>query len=173
MVMNILTAPHPVLLQKAHPISRVDKRVEKLIKNMIETLLAQKDPIGVGLSANQVGVLDRIFLARPDEQSESVDVFINPEVLAVEQGGADREPTLEGCLSIPRIWGKVLRPQKAHVSYMDLSGTTSQKWFDGFEAVVVQHELDHLNGILFTQRVLEQGGELFKEVDGELQPYRL
>jgi len=79
-----------------------------------------------------------------------------------------RDIHLEGCLSIPHIWGPVTRADKILVSYQDLTGEQHTKWFDGFKSIIIQHEMDHLNGTLFTQRVLEQKGKLYEEKDGEL-----
>lgn len=76
---------------------------------------------------------------------------------------------LEGCLSVPRIWGPVDRDAEVLVEYLDLNGKKQSKWFSGLKAVIVQHETDHLNGILFTQRVLEQKGRLYEEKNGELE----
>ena len=76
---------------------------------------------------------------------------------------------LEGCLSIPRIWGPVTRNTKVLVEYQDLTGEKHTEWFSGFKSVIIQHEMDHLQGVLFTQRVLEQKGKLYQEKDGELE----
>ncbi|KKS44950.1 MAG: Peptide deformylase, partial [Candidatus Gottesmanbacteria bacterium GW2011_GWA2_42_18] len=80
---------------------------------------------------------------------------------------------LEGCLSIPRIWGPVKRAAKIFLHYQDLTGKKYLKWFSGFEATVIQHEIDHLNGIVFTQRAVEQKGQLYREEDGELTKFEL
>lgn len=76
---------------------------------------------------------------------------------------------LEGCLSIPKIWGPVQRYQKVLLTYQDLDGKPHKRWFSGFKATVIQHEIDHLQGILFTQRTLEQKHELFEEKSGKLE----
>lgn len=171
--MKILIAPHTTLLQPALPVKKIDNRIRKVAADMSKTLLAHTNPIGVGLSGNQVSVLERIFVTRPDEKTRDITVFVNPSVVDRDEGAAKRKPTLEGCLSIPEIWGHVLRPAKVKVEYFDLEEKKHTDWFEDFEAIVIQHELDHLDGVLFTQRVLEQGRELYKEVDGELEPWRL
>lgn len=172
MIKKIVVTPHPSLLKKAKKVTSFDARLEKIVQNMTDTLLAQKDPIGVGISGNQIDVLQRICLVRPEENSE-VQVLINPEVKKTVQGAKDRKPVLEGCLSIPDVWGHVLRPQKVQVSFQDIKGKKHTQWYDGFASVVVQHEIDHLNGILFTQHTLSQGYQLYKEVNGELEQYAL
>jgi len=75
---------------------------------------------------------------------------------------------LEGCLSIPRIWGPVKRADRVFLNYQDLTGKKYLKWFSGFEAIIIQHEVDHLKGIVFTQRSIEQKRQLFKEENDEL-----
>jgi len=171
--MKILIAPHTTLLQPALPVKKIDSRVRKIIADMSKTLLAHRDPIGVGLSGNQVALLERIFVTRPNEKTTEIHTFINPKIVDVDDGTKKRKPTLEGCLSIPEMWGHVMRPEKVKISYLDVNEKQHTDWFEDFEAIVIQHELDHLDGILFTQRVLEQGRELYKEVDGELEPWRL
>lgn len=172
MVKKILTVPHPILKQVAHPVAHFDARLEGVVADMIDTLEAQKDPIGVGISGNQIGLLQRICLVRPEEDGDIL-VLINPQITKSIEGPKKRKPALEGCLSIPDVWGHVLRPQKVHVSYQNVHGEALNAVFDGFGAVIVQHEIDHLNGILFTQHTLSQGYQLFREVDGELEPYAL
>lgn len=76
---------------------------------------------------------------------------------------------LEGCLSIPRIWGPAKRAERIFLHYRDLTGKKYLKWFSGFEAMIIQHEVDHLNGIVFTQRSLEQNLPIYKEKDGQLE----
>lgn len=176
---KIVTAPNSVLSDIAKPISKVDSSVTKIIEGMKETLAATKDPKGVGLAAPQVGKSLRIFLAKPTDNSK-VLVFINPEIIS--RGDATKEaglPTvasakegprkkskaskkLEGCLSLPTIWGPVLRAQSLTLSYLDELGSKHTKAFNGFMATIIQHETDHLNGVLFPKRVLEQKGILYK-----------
>jgi peptide deformylase len=172
MVKKILTVPNPVLHQVAAPVKKFDTALGKTVQDMLDTLYAQHDPIGVGLSAPQIGVLDRICLVRPKEDAE-VQVLINPKITKSIFGSKKRKPVLEGCLSIPEVWGHVLRPEKVHIHFQDLEGNTCDQLFTGFASVVVQHEIDHLNGILFTQHTLQQGYQLYREVDGELEPYAL
>ena len=184
MIRKILTVPNDVLLQKSKPVKKITSDTHKLIQDLKDTLIAQSDPIGVGISAVQIGVLQRIFLIRPDED-EDITVMINPQMTILDEKVASekkspnkerkkkRKPLLEGCLSIPEVWGHVLRPEKVQVEYMDEKGDMHTQNYSDFASIVVQHEYDHLNGILFTQRTLEQGYSLFKEEEDEMVPYSL
>jgi peptide deformylase len=174
--MKIITIPHPMLTKVAKPVDKIDKRVAKLVKEMEKALDAQKDPEGVGLSAPQVNLDMRIFIVK-HPQDRKLHTFINPELIAMEymkkKTREDEEyyddDNLEGCLSIPGIWAPVKRYDRVHVRYTELDGTTREEWYTGFLSVVVQHEYDHLEGILFTQRALEQGNPIYKEVNGKLR----
>ncbi len=180
-MLKIIHAPAPVLGKGVRQVKKIDKKVRELVYDMEETLIVQTDPEGVGLAAPQVGVDLAIFIIKPNLKSQT-EVFINPKILEVKK--AKNEPKekkhmhdeedvegmkLEGCLSVPRIWGPVDRDAEVLVEYLDLNGKKQSKWFSGLKAVIVQHETDHLNGILFTQRVLEQKGRLYEEKNGELE----
>lgn len=192
--MKIVTVPNEILHLQAKPVEVIDGKVKKLVEEMTTTLLAQHNPEGVGLAAPQVGISIALFIMRPTKKSP-VSVFVNPEIkqLTIDKTqltkgkkshlsnvkGQD-EAKLEGCLSIPRIWGNVTRDKIIDVRYKNLdpdsigaSGAWVEKKFTGFEAIVIQHEVDHLNGILFTQRILDQHGKLYKEVNGELVKYEI
>ena len=148
------------------------------IKEMEQTLLATKDPVGVGLAAPQVGVSLRIFQMKPTEKA-NVTTYINPvidkvsdeeeipssknsEKVELSKPGESKGKLLEGCLSIPNIWGNVLRKKDLTLTWQDRDGNTTTKDFTGFSAVIIQHEMDHLNGILFTTHVMSQGEKLYK-----------
>jgi len=178
---EIITTPNPILLEKAEKVKSFDKHLQTLIKSMSATLDATRDPVGVGLAAPQVGISKRIFLSKPKEDGATF-VFINPEILSMSEsaevpimpnsekvelmkktGKKPKKGTLlEGCLSIPNIWGNVTRNKKVKLSYQDESGKKHVKTFTGFGAIIVQHELDHLNGVLFTKHVIAQGEQLYR-----------
>ena len=176
-MISIITAPNPILSQSAKQIPKVNLNILKLIKDMEEALLAAKDPEGVGLAAPQVGKSLQIFLAKPSLKSPIL-IFINPVITQknAEQnaerrkrssasGSAkfrDSETKLEGCLSLPNIWGEVDRSSQITLSYQDNKGNPHKRIFKGFIATVIQHEADHLDGILFPKRVFEQKGKLYK-----------
>jgi peptide deformylase len=171
-VIKIVTAPNEVLSSPAQPISRVDSCVAKVIKQMKDTLLSTTDPKGVGLAAPQIGKSLQIFLAKPTDKSK-ISVFINPKIVEKspsqsfvsrpkKSGSEDDSKKLEGCLSLPNIWGPVLRADTLTLTFLDELGKEHQQKFKGFMSTIIQHEMDHLVGILFPKRVLEQQGTLYK-----------
>lgn len=173
-MLKIVTAPNKILTAPVKPVKKIDKKIEKLIKEMSQTLIAQKDPLGVGLAAPQVGFNLSLFIIRPTKNS-SIEVFINPKIIEkIEEKEIkkkkEKKVKLEGCLSVPKIWGKVKRARKILLEYQDLNGNTKTQWFSGFKAIIIQHEIDHLKGILFTQRVIEQKQKLYQEKDNKLVP---
>lgn len=169
--MEVISAPHLVLNQKAKPVNKIDRQVLDIIEKMKETLLAANDPKGVGLAAPQIGKPLRLFIAKPSPKSPFL-VFVNPEIVEFSKENFKkiprREQKLEGCLSIPSVWGKVHRAKEVKLRYQLITPNsqlvTKTRIFSGFMATIIQHEMDHLNGILFTQRVLEQKEKLFKLV---------
>lgn len=169
--MQIVKVPNPVLTTPSNPVDKIDKKILELVEGMKKTLLATIDPIGVGLAAPQVGAQFRIFIAKPYLKSP-ISVFINPQIIEeskeLTKGVPRRSKKLEGCLSIHDVWGVVHRAKKIKVKYQLLTTNkqliTRVGTFSGFLATIIQHEVDHLNGILFTQRVLEQKEKLFKLV---------
>jgi peptide deformylase len=176
-MLKIVHVPHTILTKKVELVKKINKKIQELVYDMEETLIEQVDPQGVGLAAPQVNIDLAIFIIKPTLKSET-KVFINPKILelmsgsletAEDQEKKDENIKLEGCLSIPRIWGPVTRNTKVLLEYQDLTGEKHTEWFSGFKSVIIQHEMDHLQGVLFTQRVLEQKGKLYQEKDGELE----
>lgn len=145
---------------------------------MENALISAQDPKGVGLAAPQIGVKYTIFIAKPTDKSK-IQVFINPKKLAISneqlatgnkklRSHKSKQPKkLEGCLSLISIWGEVKRPENILLAYFDEKGIKHTKTFKGFMATIIQHELDHLEGILFPRRVLEQKGQLYKSHKSE------
>lgn len=174
-MLKIVTVPNPILSSKTKLVVNFDKKLKKIIDEMVETLEAQNDPPGVGLAANQVGLDLSLFIIKPTKKSP-VKVFINPEILKLEYLKEKKSKKtkkelvkFEGCLSIPRIWGPIKRADKVLLKYQDENGKKYENWFSGFEATIIQHEVDHLNGIVFTQRSLEQNQKLYKEKKDHLE----
>ncbi len=160
--MEIITTPNTALLQKTQEIKKVDNKILKIISDMIEVLNNTHDPEGVGLAAPQVGLPLRLFLAKPTAKSKIL-VFINPMILEVNEEEAKmKKRILEGCLSLPSIWGRVIRKREITLSYLDGKGKPRVKKFKGFLSTIIQHEMDHLEGVLFTKKVMEQNQKLYK-----------
>lgn len=181
--MKIVTTPDKILIGKASPVTTFDKKLGKIIEDMKKTLDATRDPVGVGLAAPQVGISKRIFLARPVEKGE-IFIFINPEItqstdaseipsmansnkVESKKPKKSRGKLLEGCLSVPNIWGNVARRREIEIKYQDIKGKEHIENFSGFMAVIIQHEVDHLNGILFTKHVLAQKEQLYRSHKNE------
>ncbi len=175
----IICIPNPVLTKPAQTVNKIDKKILAIIDRMKKALVEAKKPKGVGLAAPQIGEPYRIFITKPSENSP-IDIFINPEIVWKSKELSEivrehdnksdikRERKLEGCLSIPNIWGYLKRHNKVRIKFMDIEGKTQEKEYTGFMATIIQHEVDHLNGILFTQRVLEQQQKLYEiEDDGK------
>ncbi len=170
--MKIITAPNPILYKVSSEIKKIDQKLINNINEMIDVLEKQNDPPGTGISAPQVGLSIQLFILKPNIKS-TPQVFLNPKIteyinIKKKKSKKQKEIPLEGCLSVPKIWGEVKRFDKVLVEYETLSKEKKKEWFMGLNSTIVQHEIDHLNGILFTQRVLEQGGRLYEEKNGEL-----
>ncbi len=149
-ILRILETPDPVLRQKSIPVEGVDDELRVLIKDMFETMY---DAPGIGLAAVQVGVPKRLLvmdLHEPEEEDgepvKQPRVFINPEILQT----SDHEvPYNEGCLSVPDQYAEIMRPDRVRARWMDEHGQTHEEDLDGLLAVCLQHEIDHLEGVLF------------------------
>lgn len=165
-MLNIVIAPNNVLSEQAKEISKIDKSILDLIEEMKIALNNAKDPEGVGLAAPQVGKSLQLFIIKPNPKA-NFQIFINPKIIemADEKIGEKRKTKnkkLEGCLSLPSIWGEVTREPSVKLSYLDEKGKPHTRKFTGFVATIIQHETDHLKGILFPKRILEQNGILYK-----------
>lgn len=174
MILDVVQAPNEVLSAVAKPVEKIDTEMKQLIEDMKETLVAQTDPEGIGLAAPQVGKSVQLFIVRENPE-DPFDVYINPHLtLGTEKAITKREnkeeeerAKLEGCLSLKIIWGEVERAKKVHVDWTDEKGIKHTATFRGFYATILQHEYDHLQGILFPRRVLEQKGQLYKSHKGK------
>ena len=144
-IRTILTAPDPRLKAVAKDVDKVDAGVRALIDDMLETMY---DADGIGLAAIQIGVTQRVIVMDLDQKEgkRKPRAFVNPKILWASEETATFE---EGCLSVPEIWDEVERPAKIRVEYLDRDGKTQTLEADGLLADCLQHEMDHLNGILF------------------------
>ena len=166
---KIVITPDPVLVKRASEIKSFDRKLKKIVSEMTKTLNATVDPIGVGLAAPQVGLSIRLFLTKPTENGP-ITPFINPVILASTEPTTfkkSKKKLLEGCLSIPNIWGNVTRKKTVTVQYQDEHGKKHEKTFSGFMATILQHEIDHLDGVLFTTHVMKQGEKLYRSYKNE------
>jgi len=164
-VLEIITFPHPTLRHKSKPITKVDAELKQIVADMFEAMYKAK---GIGLAANQVNLPLQLFIINTTGQKDSGEelVFINP-VVSAPKGGADAE---EGCLSLPGVEAMVSRPETIHVSAYDLNGNQIEMTADGLLGRAIQHELDHLQGVMFIDRVSESENRL---IEGEVQTFEL
>jgi len=141
----IITIPDPVLRTEAAAIERVDDELRKLADDMLATMY---DAPGVGLAAPQIGILRRLIVmdAARDDEPKAPLVMINPEILERSEEMRVHE---EGCLSIPEVTAEVERPSVTRVAYLDREGKRQEEELEGILSTIVQHEVDHLNGVLF------------------------
>ena len=141
----IVLLPDPVLRAKAAPVAAVDADIQALMDDMLETMY---DAPGIGLAAPQIGISKRVIVmdCSDDENQPEPIKMANPEIIAASEDTSTME---EGCLSIPDHRGEVTRPSAITVRYLDEHGQAQEHDCDGLLAVCIQHEIDHLNGVLF------------------------
>lgn len=144
-VRPILTAPDPRLQALSTDVEEVDAEIRKLVDDMAESMYAAD---GIGLAAVQIGVPKRVIVIDLDQKEgkKNPRPFINPKILWASEEMAVFE---EGCLSVPEIWDDVERPARIRCEYLDIDGKTVELEADGMLATCLQHEMDHLNGVLF------------------------
>lgn len=175
--MQLIHAPDPKLRIKTRFVKKITPGLLNTLKEMIKLTKTFKDPEGVGLASNQVGLEESFFVARlhdsdkeppfePSQRSKRWSKYrkefvsiINPKILSYSKA---TKAYFEGCLSIPTIWGQAKRHVGIKVSYQDTKGKTYTKTLKGIPAWIFQHEVDHLTGILFSERVLQQKGKFYK-----------
>lgn len=153
--MVILTAKNPRLRQVAKAVVP-SPETTKLIQVLIDTVEKQHNPEGVGLAAPQIGSLQRIFVAK---MTNKFVPFFNPIIVKKSER---EEIAIEGCLSVPDLYGEVRRPYAITVRYLNRFGKTVLHEYHGISARIIQHETDHLEGILFLDHLKRQGGKLYR-----------
>ncbi len=154
--MEVIKAPNSKLRIKTKPVKKINPGLLKTLTEMVKLTKTFKNPEGVGLASTQVGLEESFFVAKNNKKFMMV---INPKILS---NSKKTKSYFEGCLSIPTIWGEVNRHTSIKVSYLDKKGETIIQELSGVLAWIFQHEIDHLNGILFADRVLEQKGKFYK-----------
>ncbi len=161
MIKKFVTLPDQKIRQTSQEVVAFDKSVVRIVHDLLETAEVQKEPVALGLAAPQISVFKRVFVARIRNKFKH---FINPTIVKY----SPKEVTLmEGCFSVPEIYGNVIRPQEVDVKYYDMHGKLQQTHFKGLAAKIIQHEFDHLDGILFIDHVHTQNGKTFKVVKDE------
>ena len=148
-IREILTVPHPVLKQVSTPVEAVDDELRQLMDDMLETMYAAP---GIGLAAVQIGVPKQVIvmdLAR-GEDPPAPRHFINPEITWRSE---EMLPYEEGCLSVPEIYDEVERPARVKLRYLNYAGDVVEEEAEGLYAVCIQHEMDHLQGVLFIDKL--------------------
>lgn len=172
-VKEIITIPNEVLRKKAEKIKTIDDEIKKLAGDLIGTLNVAKDPEGAGIAATQIGVSKKMCVVRnfvpspgyQDKFTHEDFILINPRIISTSK---ETDIEYEGCLSVPDIYGKVERFKKVKVDALNLAGEKITLKAQDFFARTLQHEIDHLDGILFTDRVIgktineEQLDKLYK-----------
>ncbi len=169
----LIILPDPILRLLSKPVEQVDDRLRKFADDMLDTMY---DAPGIGLAAIQVGEPLRMLvidLAKEDEP-KAPQVFINPEIV---ESGDDRSVYEEGCLSIPDYYAEVERPATVRVRYVDRVGKQQEVLADGLLATCLQHEIDHLNGVLFIDHISKLKRDIvmrkFKKLARDKAPSRL
>ena len=172
-IKQIIILPDPVLRQVSKPVERIDEPFLKLADDMLETMY---DAPGIGLAAIQIGEPLRMLVIDLAKEGEppAPHVFINPDVL---ESGSERSVYEEGCLSIPDYYAEVERPATVRVRYLDRDDRLQEIEADGLMATCLQHEIDHLNGVLFIDHISKLKRDMvvkkFKKLARDKAPSRL
>ena len=142
---KILIEPDPILREKSRPLEKVDDEIRKLMKDMLNVMY---EAPGIGLAAVQVGILKRIVVidVSKDEKKRDPLFLVNPEIVHRSKMMSTYE---EGCLSLPNHFAEIERPAECKINYIDFNGKKKELKADGILATCIQHEVDHLNGVLF------------------------
>ena len=144
-IRKILTIPDSILRQKSLPVDKVNKEIKTLMDDMLNTMY---DAPGIGLAAIQIGVPKRVIVLdiSPKDEPKKPMFFVNPEIIKKSENNSIYE---EGCLSVPGQFAEITRPDKCHIKYLDYYGQKKEIKAEGMLATCIQHEMDHLEGILF------------------------
>ena len=146
-IRNVVTEGDEILRKHCKEVKEITPRLKETLQDMLETM---RESMGVGIAGPQVGVMRRIFVAQPDPyDEEKVYFMINPVMLEMSD---EKELGIEGCLSVPDMVGDVERSVRIKMEATDINGERKEYDFEGFDARVMQHEYDHLDGILYTDK---------------------
>lgn len=163
MIQRITQSGEKVLRLKAKKVLKIDKKIQDVIKDLKDTLEIQKNPEGVGLAAPQIGKSLQIFLAKYKNFER---IVINPEITSIGKPSSAKaskgsKEILEGCLSLPHYYGPLKRANHVELKYMNDLGDVVTEIFKDFEAQIILHEVDHLNGILFIDHIISEKKPLY------------
>jgi len=143
-IRKILTEPDPFLRQISYEVKKVDNEIRKLMDDMLETMY---EAPGIGLAAIQIGVPKRVIVIDLSKEEEKKPLyFVNPKIISKSNNNSTYE---EGCLSVPGQFAEIDRPDRCHINYLDYNGEQQELNTEGLLATCIQHEMDHLEGILF------------------------
>lgn len=163
MIQKILKSTDKRLRLKSKKVDKIDKKVLSLITDLKDTLKIQKEPEGVGLAAPQIGKNLQVFLA---SYKDFERVVVNPKIVSIDKRFPStknaKNEILEGCLSLPNFYGPLKRARSVTVKYLDEKGVEVTEKFEDFNAQIILHEIDHLNGILFVDHILKEKKPLYK-----------
>jgi peptide deformylase len=149
-VRPLIILPDPLLKRVSLPVDAVTDDIRALMDDMLDTMYAAP---GIGLAAIQIGVPKRVVvmdLVKDEDKPREPHYFVNPEIIAASEETTEYE---EGCLSIPEVFENVTRPKSVRIRYLDRDGELRERDCDGLMATCIQHEIDHLNGVLFIDRI--------------------
>jgi len=172
---DIITLPNPTLRQKSNKVSFVTPEIKKLVDNMVKVAIDWEDSrpheISAALAAVQINHPEKVIIVRDEFEDKAIRDFtalINPEIIKFE---GDIKIDSEGCLSVPGVYGMVPRHSKIRVKAMDINGNEVRFKADGFLARIIQHEVDHTNGIVFIDHIRDKKDAFFElDQKGDLQP---
>jgi peptide deformylase len=166
-VIPIIQVPDPRLTQKSAKVKEINEELKQDVQNLLDTLNVAKNPEGAGIAAPQLGIMKKVCIVRqffddPNDRSQQIHqdfILINPKIVSTS---TETDIDWEGCLSVPDKYGQVVRYSKVKITATDLAGNMFKMKADGLLARVIQHEIDHLDGILFTERVV---GKMLTETE--------
>lgn len=174
MIKKIVQSGDVKLRTKSLVVKKVDKKLRDLIQDLKDTLEAQRNPEGVGLAAPQIGINSRVFIVKYENLE---GIFINPKIVnsklvkKMAKNKKDKQKEiLEGCLSLPHYYGPLQRDNFVELEYFKIDNDKLVKeisTFKDFDAQIILHEMDHLDGILFIDRLLSQNGKLYKLINDQ------
>lgn len=162
-ILEVLTIPNPILKQVCSPVEIVGRDVKRLISDMRETMESSSNCVGI--AAPQVGVSSRIIIVNVSlnpkpHRNNGLLVMINPQI----KYASGKLKSREGCLSVPGFTGNVVRKDKTEIEYIDINCVKQTLKTSGFESIVIQHEIDHLDGYVFLDRVSSLKTDIFKRI---------